>query len=170
MSAPAVAVLTCNTVLNAHDFGHLLASGQAACAQVSLAYEDRLLRRKRLKLCDGLVVLLDLEKVTNLEHGGALALSDGRHVQIVAAPEAVLVISGPNLPRLAWHIGNRHTPCQIENDRLIILHDHVFAQMLTHLGAEVVPLTLPFTPEGGAYGHGRTFGHSHGPADHADEH
>lgn len=170
MSAPSEKIIACNKVLNAHDFGHLLAEGQDACAQVALTYEDRLLRRKRLVINDRLTVLLDLESVTNLEHGGALVLDDGRYVQIVAAPEAVLAVSGSDLPRLAWHIGNRHTPCQIESDRLIILHDHVLARMLEHLGAAVVSLTLPFTPEGGAYGHGRTFGHSHGPADHAHEH
>ena len=38
------------------------------------------------------------------------------------------------------------------------------------LGATIAPVTEPFRPEGGAYGHGRTFGHSHGPADHAHSH
>jgi urease accessory protein len=33
--------------------------------------------------------------------------------------------------------------------------------MLEQLGASVSPLTAPFRPEGGAYGHGRTHGHQH---------
>jgi urease accessory protein len=34
--------------------------------------------------------------------------------------------------------------------------------MLTHLDARVTEATEPFTPEGGAYGHGRTHAHEHG--------
>jgi urease accessory protein len=63
--------------------------------------------------------------------------------------------------RLAWHIGNRHTPCQIEAHRLVIRADHVLADMLRGLGAEVTEATEAFTPEGGAYGLGRTMGHAH---------
>ena len=33
--------------------------------------------------------------------------------------------------------------------------------MLEGLGASVEHVTAPFTPEGGAYGHGRTHGHEH---------
>jgi urease accessory protein len=67
-----------------------------------------------------------------------------------------------HLARLAWHLGNRHLPCQIEPDRLLIGRDHVIAHMLEHQGAVVVPVRVPFIPEGGAYGHGGTHGHDHG--------
>ena len=67
-----------------------------------------------------------------------------------------------HLMRLAWHIGNRHTPCQIEAGRLLIREDHVLEAMLRQLGATVTKVREPFTPEGGAYGHGRTMGHDHG--------
>jgi urease accessory protein len=33
--------------------------------------------------------------------------------------------------------------------------------MLHKLGASVTEISAPFTPEGGAYGNGRTLGHSH---------
>ncbi|WP_372800414.1 urease accessory protein UreE [Paracoccus seriniphilus] len=127
---------------------------------ISLDYDARLLRRKRLRL-DGGDFLLDLPEVTSIEDGDAFALSDGRLIVMRAAPEPVLIIGG-DLPRLAWHIGNRHTPCRIEPNRLIIRQDHVLEAMLRQLGAMVEPAFLPFTPEGGAYGHGRTFGHEHG--------
>jgi urease accessory protein len=43
--------------------------------------------------------------------------------------------------------------------------------MLRRLGADPAPLTAPFRPEGGAYGHGRTMGHEHGHShDHAHAH
>lgn len=133
-------------------------------AEVHLDYEGRLLRRKRLS-CEGGDFMVDLPEVTSLDDGDAFELSDGRQVVVRAAAEPVLVIRG-NLPRLAWHIGNRHTPCRIEADRLIIRQDHVLEAMLKQLGADMCRKDMPFRPEGGAYGHGRTFGHDHGPATH----
>jgi urease accessory protein len=133
---------------------------------VSLDYEGRFLRRKRLESAAGRAFLVDLPEATSLDEGDRLELSDGGHIAVRAAPEALLQVTGPGLARLAWHIGNRHSPCRIEADRLLIREDHVLADMLVRLGATVVPLTAPFQPEGGAYGHGRTLGHAHGPAEH----
>ncbi|WP_410217494.1 urease accessory protein UreE [Paracoccus sp. (in: a-proteobacteria)] len=137
--------------------------------EVSLDYEGRLLRRRRLS-CTGGDFMVDLPEVTSLDDGDAFELSDGRQVVVRAASEPVIVIRG-NLPRLAWHIGNRHTPCRIEADRLIIRQDHVLEAMLRTLGAEICHKDIPFRPEGGAYGHGRTFGHAHGHShDHGHTH
>lgn len=131
-----------------------------ATGRVVLGYEDRFLRRKRLVMASGDAFLVDLAETTNLLAGDAFELDDGRLVEITAAEEPVLVIKG-DLVRLAWHIGNRHTPCQIEADRLVIRADHVLADMLRGLGATVTEAQAPFTPEGGAYGMGRTMGHAH---------
>ena len=141
-------------------------------ATVTLSYDDRFLRRKRLVTDDGTAFVIDLEKTTSLDQGDALELSDGRLVQVRAAVEDVLVVTGENLPRLAWHIGNRHTPCQIEADRLLIQRDPVIKHMLEHLNATIQEAREPFTPEGGAYGHGRTHAHEHGHSahDHAHDH
>ncbi len=141
---------------------HAHATGET----VSLDYEGRFLRRKRLVTDAGRPFLVDLSEVVSLDEGDALELSDGTLVTICAAPEALLAVTGPSLARLAWHVGNRHTPCRIEAGRLLIRDDHVLADMLRQLGAEVTPLTGPFRPEGGAYGHGRTLGHAHGPHEH----
>jgi urease accessory protein len=107
--------------------------------------------------------LVDLPAVTNLDEHWGFALQDGRAIAVVAAEEALVQITGQDLHRLAWHIGNRHTPCQIEPTRLLIRRDHVLEAMLAHLGANVTYVTQAFKPEGGAYGTGRTMGHSHGP-------
>ena len=131
-----------------------------ATGRVVLGYDERFLRRKRLVMASGDAFLVDLAETTNLLAGDAFELSDGRLVEIAAALEPVLVIRG-DLVRLAWHIGNRHTPCQIEADRLVIRADHVLADMLRGLGATVTEGQAPFTPEGGAYGLGRTMGHAH---------
>ena len=127
----------------------------------TLTYDDRFLRRKVLNTAHGERFLVDLPQTTSLNHGDAFELTDGRLIEVIAAEEALLEITGPDLTRLAWHIGNRHTPCQIEPHRLLIQHDHVIRDMLEKLGADVREVSEPFTPEGGAYGHGRTHGHAH---------
>jgi len=150
-----------------HRAGHW--QGEAA-DRVVLDYEGRFLRRKRLTLASGGSVLVDLPETVSLDAGDALEAGDGRMIAVEAAPEPLLRVTG-DLVRLAWHIGNRHTPCQVAGDHLLIRDDHVLADMLTRLGAALEQITAPFTPEGGAYGHGRTQGHDHGhhPA-HAHDH
>lgn len=140
-----------------HDHAHR----PAPVGRVLLTYEDRFLRRKVLQLEDGRSVLVDLSKTTSLDHGGVLLLSGGDEIAVVAAKEPLLEVTGADLPRIAWHIGNRHTPCQIESDRLLIQRDHVIRDMLGKIGATVREVVEPFTPEGGAYGHGRTHSHAH---------
>lgn len=131
-----------------------------ASTQVALSYEDRFLRRKRLETDRG-DILVDLSETVSLNHGDALELTDGRLIEIVAAPEPLLAVTGPDLLRYVWHIGNRHAPCAMSPDRLLIREDAVMAEMLRQLGATVTPVSEPFTPEGGAYGHGRTLPHAH---------
>ena len=143
----------------AHRYSDHTHGDPADC--LSLTYDDRFLRRKVLTCESGEQILIDLAQTTSLNHGGALVLDDGREVEIQAAPEALLEVNAPDLTRIAWHIGNRHTPCQIEKDRLLIQVDHVIRDMLLKIGASVKEVHEPFTPEGGAYGHGRTHGHAH---------
>jgi len=142
----------------------------AATDTVTLSYEARFLRRRRLVSDGGLAFLLDLAQTTSLDAGDGLVLQDGRRIAVRAAEEPLLEVTGPDLPRLAWHIGNRHTPCQIEDGRLLIRRDHVIRDMLARIGATLRDVSEPFTPEGGAYGHGRTHGHDHGHShDHVHE-
>ena len=130
-------------------------------ARISLDYDARFLRRKMLQCDDGQSLLVDLPQTTSLNHGGVLVLDGGAEISIIAAPEELLEVTGDALARIAWHIGNRHTPCQIEDTRLLIQRDHVIRDMLGKIGAQVREVVEPFTPEGGAYGHGRTHSHAH---------
>ncbi|EAQ45578.1 urease accessory protein ureE [Roseobacter sp. MED193] len=128
--------------------------------EVTLTYDARFLRRKVLTTSGGTQFLVDLAQTSSVGQGDAFKLSDGRLIDVIPASETLLEVTG-DLPRLAWHIGNRHTPCQVEQDRLLIQADHVLRDMLQKLGATLREVEAPFTPEGGAYGHGRTHGHSH---------
>lgn len=131
---------------------------------VTLAHDERRLRRKLLTLVHGDEVLVDFPQTVTLENHGALVLDDGRFVEVIAAEEQLLEVrgrDGEHLLRLAWHIGNRHTPAQLEENRILIARDHVLRDMLEGLGATVVDVTEPFSPEHGAYhAHGHGLGHA----------
>ncbi|MEZ5751993.1 MAG: urease accessory protein UreE [Paracoccaceae bacterium] len=145
------------TLPTAHSVKHTHHGDDA----VTLTYDERFLRRKVLTSAKGVDFLVDLEHTTSVNHGDAFVLDDGRLIEVIPADEDLLEITG-DLVRLAWHIGNRHMPCQIEADRLVIQRDHVIRDMLGRLGATLREIRAPFTPEGGAYGHGRTHSHDHG--------
>lgn len=141
-----------------------LHSHEAATDSVTLDFEARFRRRIVMTTDGGAEFLLDLPKVTDLRHGDCLKLEDGRLIKIIAAEEPLLKITGDDarhLTRLTWHIGNRHLPCQIEPDHILIQPDKVISDMIGVLGGQVEEVTQPFTPEGGAYGHGRTHSHEH---------
>ena len=144
---------------------------EGAADRCVLTYDERFLRRKVIRTAAGASVLVDLPQTVSLNHGEALETTQGGFIEIVAAAEVLLAITGPDLVRLAWHIGNRHTPCQVEPARLLIQREKVLWLMLEQLGAQIAEVTEPFTPEGGAYGHGRTHSHSHGDAHgHSHDH
>ncbi|MDO8884397.1 MAG: urease accessory protein UreE [Pseudotabrizicola sp.] len=148
----------------------LLTDAPEVCHDVVvLTYDQRILRRKRLVTQQGASFMVDLPEVTNLDAVWGFELEDGRAIRIKAAEEPVLLVTGPDLARYAWHIGNRHTPCQIESGRLVIRADHVLEAMLRQLGAQVEAGQEPFGPESGAYGFGRPMGHDHGH-DHGHGH
>ena len=131
---------------------------------VTLSYDDRYRRRIVFTGDNGLTFLLDLPKTTELQHGNDLLLEDGRHVRVVAAKERLMKVTTKNLRHLlatAWHIGNRHLPCQVNENYLILRYDHVISDMLQKLGASIENFEAPFNPEGGAYGFGRTHSHEH---------
>ena len=130
---------------------------------LTLVYDDRHRRRITLTTDGGADLLLDLAEAVTLADGDGLRLDGGGWVRIAAADEPVIDVTAPTpqaLLRLAWHLGNRHTPAQILADRIRIRDDHVLADMLRGLGAAVRRVKAPFAPEGGAYA---PSGHDHAP-------
>jgi urease accessory protein len=133
-------------------------NGPAPIDTVVLDAQARNIRRKLLVCRSGGEVLVDLPKPVILAHGDCLVLQDGRMIEVVAEAEDLTEVRArdpAHLLRLAWHIGNRHLPAQIEAGRIAIQRDRVIADMLRGLGAEVRDVREPFHPEHGAYhGHG----------------
>ena len=135
-----------------------------AVGAVTLDFDARHRRRVRLETDRAGPVLLDLERATALGHGDGLRLEDGGGwIEVRAADEALVEIRAADpvdLPRIAWHLGNRHCPAELHPDRLYIRRDHVIEAMLRGLGATVSPVSRPFDPERGAY-HDHENGHGH---------
>jgi urease accessory protein len=121
--------------------------------RLHLDYDQRHRRRGIMKTEGGREILLDLSQAVILREGDALQTEEGTLIRVCAQAEAVLDITAPPglLLRIAWHLGNRHLPVQCLENGLRCRADHVIAEMLLHLGAEIVACEAPFDPEPGAY-------------------
>ena len=108
----------------------------SATDTITLDYEGRFLRRKRLISDKGEAFLVELPEVQSVSATDGFVLDDGRIIAIHPKPEPIMKITSSNLARVAWHIGNRHTPCQIQIDHLLIQQDHVLEDMLLLLGCK----------------------------------
>lgn len=127
-----------------------------AQARLILPFELRQKSRLRTALDTGEEVGLVLERGSLLRGGDCLLASDGRVIEVVAAPEAVSVVTADDawsLARAAYHLGNRHVSLQVAGHTLRYLHDHVLDDMVRGLGFAVHTDNLPFEPEAGAYSH-----------------
>jgi urease accessory protein len=155
----------------------ILAAGAWPAAEerdsVTLPYHDRHRRRLRLSSARGTDFLLDLPQTVLMREGDGLKLAGGGYVRVHAAEEALLEVKAATpaaLARLAWHLGNRHLPAEIGTERILIHRDHVIAEMLRSLGAEVAEIMSPFNPESGAYASRTDHGHPHAQGHDHDDH
>ena len=111
--------------------------------QLLLPFERRQKSRLRAALASGEEVALELPRGEVLRGGDWLVASDGRAIEVVAAPERVLHVecaSPQALARAAYHLGNRHVPVQVGDGWLRIADDHVLAHMLEGLGAKLTSM------------------------------
>ena len=144
----------CNSIL--HNTG--LASDKDF---IELSYDERFLRRKKLTSYNGIEFLVDLKNTISLKKDDMFKLDSGLLINVRYKIEELLEIKGNNLMHLIWHIGNRHIPCQIEENRILIQNDKVIEEMILRLNGQTKVVLEAFDPEGGAYGIGRTHGHRH---------
>ena len=128
---------------------------------ITLTYDQRFIRRKKLVSDNNFGFLVNLSETVSLKKNDGFLLDNGSIILIKSAEEELLEITSNNLMKITWHIGNRHIPCQIENERLLIQVDKVIESLVIKLGGFVKKVKEEFDPEGGAYGLGRTHGHKH---------
>jgi urease accessory protein len=156
-------------------------------ATVALDWDVRQKSRFAATDSQGRALGVFLPRGSVVRGGDVLVAEDGSLVRVIAAPQAVLVITPCtahgtpfDLTRAAYHLGNRHVPIELQPDHLKIEPDHVLADMLRALHLTVTETKGPFEPEAGAYGqsghgghphHGHRHDHDHGhDHPHADDH
>ena len=140
----------------------LATAGCTTGEQLLLPFDMRCKSRLRTRLASGEECGLFLPRGTILRGGYRLLASDGRVVEVVAAPEALMAAVSDDplqMARAAYHLGNRHIAVQVLPGSLRFGRDHVLGEMLRGLGLPVTEIEAAFEPEAGAYGaHG---GHGH---------
>jgi urease accessory protein len=136
-----------------------LARPSAHQATLTLPLQQRMRSRLRVTLDDGSEAGIFLDRGSVLREGDLLIDDEGFTVLVRAAEEPVSTVDCEDplvLARLAYHLGNRHVPLQIEPTWVRYQHDHVLDDMVRGLGLPVREEQAPFEPEPGAYG-----GHHH---------
>jgi urease accessory protein len=140
-------------------------------ATVELEWDMR--QKSRFDATDSLARALGvfLPRGSVVRGGDVLVAEDGSLIRVLAAPQAVLRVTacaehgGPaDLPRAAYHLGNRHVALEVKADHLQLEPDPVLAEMLRSMHLIVREVQAPFEPEGGAY----AAAHEH--HDHAHDH
>lgn len=133
---------------------------------VVLDFEARSRSKGRLTGVRGTEIELALDQALTLRTGDALATDDGRFVEIVGKPEALMELrpaSEADLVRIAWQLGNHHLPMQITGKKIRIRADAAIAAIVTAMGTRVTAIEAPFDAEGGAYLDPVHHEHEHGP-------
>lgn len=138
--------------------------------KVELSIDLRTQSRIIANTTDGLEIAIKLDRGMVLQDGTLIANDDGQIVEIVSACEKVSKVSAKDLIhlcKLAYHLGNRHVPLEINSQGFLRYQvDHVLDQMVEQLGGKVEHEVAKFAPETGAYAH-HHHDHEH---DHDHEH
>jgi urease accessory protein len=147
---------------------------QKRAASVELDWDVR--QKSRFDTTDstGRALGVFLPRGSVVRGGDVLVAEDGALIRVIAAPQAVLRVTacgehgGPvDLPRAAYHLGNRHVQLEVKPDHLQLEPDPVLADMLRSMHLIVREVQAPFEPEGGAYAAAHAHhGHAHDDHDH----
>lgn len=124
--------------------------------RLALSWEQRRKSRLRAMTVGGQEIGLFLPRGTVLFDGDLLEATDGRVLQVVAAPEDVSTISSPDamlLARAAYHLGNRHVRTQVGPGFIRYRYDRAIDKLVRKLGAEPTAEEIPFEPERGTKDH-----------------
>ena len=164
--------------------------------QIALTFAEREKTRFRGATDNGTEIAVLLPRGSVLRGNVVLAGEEGSPlpgVLVNAAKEPVVratVHTPLELAKLAYHLGNRHTPVQLlepeESDHgmhyaLQFKPDDVLAELAERLGGHVHGVIAAFEPEGGAYSgvahahahqqnHAHDHAHDHGGHDHEHVH
>jgi urease accessory protein len=156
----------------------ILRAGEARPAAVAetliLDYEQRSRKQGFCFTGNGTCIELAFEEPPALATDDALVLDDGRLVEVVAAPEALIearLADPAALARLAWLLGNRHVPVQFFANRLRMRRNAATESLVKEHGAKAAVIEAPFEPDRAPdAGHGHHDHHDHGHEHHDHHH
>lgn len=139
---------------------------------LSLTLEVRRTGHAEARLASGEEVVLELAGEL-LRGGDLLVASDGRVIEVLAAPEKLLHVVCPSpveLARTAYLLGERHVPVQLGDGFLRLADDHALEEALRKMGAQVRVIEAPFEPELGSAAIGERTAHDHQHHHHPHHH
>jgi urease accessory protein len=117
---------------------------------VVLTWEQRGKTRQAVVTQGALELAIKLPTGTRLPPGCIVYVGEGFHVEVVAAPEDVWVVTAADrslLLRTAHEIGNRHFPIDCGNDEIAVLYDHTLDELWGRLGVQAKRSRRPFLSE-----------------------
>lgn len=132
------------------------AAGAAVLTTISLDSDRRRVSRQRVTLDNGREAALLLPRGRVLKQDELLRAADGTLIRVVCAAEEVVCACAPDalsFAKACYHLGNRHTPLQIEEQELFFAPDRVLEDLCRKLGLQTGHQHRPFQPEEGAYAH-----------------
>ena len=137
---------------------------------VELSIDDRIKSRIIAFAKTGEEVGIVTERGTTLHDGTVLTNDEHEYLKIESALEEVSTVRAATpiaLTALAYHLGNRHVPLQIDDSGFLRYQtDHVLDDMVVKLGGKLVHEQAKFEPVSGAYSH-----HHHAnDSEHSHEH
>lgn len=106
---------------------------------IELDWEELSKRILRTETDKGTDIALRLSGEEPLKYGDLLFEDGHRRIAIRTKLEPVIVIYPDNMVEMgkaAFELGNRHTPCLIENDEIIVRADHTINPLLDEVGVK----------------------------------
>ncbi|HXF88443.1 MAG TPA: urease accessory protein UreE [Xanthobacteraceae bacterium] len=129
----------------------------------------------------GTCVEFDFAEPVLMRTDDALELDDGSLVEVVAEAEPLIEVrlaEPAALARLAWQLGNRHTPVEFRTKSLRLRRDPESEKWLEESGVKLIAIEAPFDPdatlpassaENHHHDHHHTHSHAHGPRGHGHD-
>lgn len=141
--------------------------------QLRLAFAARQKSGLQARLVSGEEVVLKLPRGEVLRGGDLVTASDGRVIEVIAEPEALLearFAGTEEMARAAYRLGDRHVPVEFRSDGLRVAADAGVGEMLGQAGAKLTEIEAAFEPVvEPAHAHGADH-HEHDPHDHGHGH
>ena len=119
--------------------GHLddFKSSNKTIDWLELEWEELNKRILRKQTENGTDVSISLESSGHLHYGDVLYEDENTLIAIRTKLEKVYVITPKTMKemgKMAFEIGNRHTPCIIENDEILVRYDHTLEKLMDEVG------------------------------------